>query len=152
MSLQIRLENWTPNSGPPGVKSTAGGKCSCTMKLAVRVENALPPARDPLERKAPEPALVMATRVAGRLTPFEPLPRRARHHARLRGAGHAEHREHVALGVGDRDVRRAGRGAGLGGGLGDDALDLGRGQGNCALAPSSGAAARAPRPRTAEGR
>jgi hypothetical protein len=35
------------------------------MKLAVRVENALPP----LERNAPEPAFVMATRSAGRSSP-----------------------------------------------------------------------------------
>ena len=40
--------NWltcTPNSGPlssPAVLG-AGGKCSCTIMLAVRVEKALPP-------------------------------------------------------------------------------------------------------------
>ena len=44
------------------MKSTPGGVCSCTMKLPVRVENALPPALVPLDRKAPVPALLMAAR------------------------------------------------------------------------------------------
>jgi hypothetical protein len=44
-SEQGRDENCTPNSGPlssPTVEG-AGGKCCCTIWLAVRVENALPP-------------------------------------------------------------------------------------------------------------
>ena len=40
------------------------------MKLAVRVENALPP----LDSSAPEPALVIATRLDGRSSPSSPCP------------------------------------------------------------------------------
>jgi hypothetical protein len=46
---QRRLDNWTPKSGPPSVKSTSGVRVVWTMKRAVRLEDALPP----LESSAP---------------------------------------------------------------------------------------------------
>ena len=45
------------------------------MKLAVRVENALPTALEPLERNAPEPALLMATSSVATVAPSSPWPR-----------------------------------------------------------------------------
>ena len=57
-------------------------------------------------------------------------------------------REHVALGVGDRDVRAQAEALRLGGGLRDDALDVGRGQGGrprCAGARRARRERRAPR-------
>ena len=48
-------------AGPPGVLSMPGGKCSWMIKLAVRVENALPPD----DSKAAVPALDTAASRAG---------------------------------------------------------------------------------------
>ena len=64
--LRSEQGNWlncTPNSGPlssPGVLG-AGGKCCCTIMLAVRVEKALP--LD--DRYAPVIALAMAPAAEG---------------------------------------------------------------------------------------
>ena len=68
MSLQGSCENCTPKSGPPGVKSTPGGKCSCTIKLAVRAVKAWPR----VLRNEPVPAFEIAASSEGTRTPSSP--------------------------------------------------------------------------------
>src|SRR6185312_10700513 len=67
-SEQGSCENCTPNSGPAGVPRMPGLKCSCTIWLAVRVENALPS----LDRYAPVTALAMAASSLGTARPSSP--------------------------------------------------------------------------------